>query len=613
MKKRNGLIDLEKFLFALIIALFHAGYFYNDDISSLCVSGFIAVEFYFMVSGYLLAQKAKNYNGNDLWEDNLKQMGHRVSSLFPYLLLAGLTSNLLYVFGSFNWDTLKNNLLLTIVDTFGLQMLGFKGFIATGVSWYISVLFIFSFIFFPVLCRKHQFFSKYIAPITAVMILGYLCYTEAFLDYPGKWLGITFKGVLRGFVDLSFGVMAYEFTTKINAYEESKKNFLALRILEIASIIIMFSYAIFHKGSDIHDFFLVPIICISVAISFSKFSIGRFFMFQKRIFNFLGIFSLSIYLNHYYVTRNLPRLFPTIKKTNMLFIYLIIVIFLSIGNYVIGKKIQKSTRKARAYLIVIVLFLLVCIPVSKSDELMTKIYIMEANFEGEGTQDKPFLINNRTDLQFFSLIVNSGETYENHFFLQTNNIDLNNNEWVPIGKFGGGSYFRGIYNGGNHYISNILVSDKIDSNIDNNGFFGLLEGTVINFGIESGNISGDCVGSIASHGENHATIINCYNKAKISGNVRAGGICDNFGNGKVICCVNYGSVNANDSFAEIVSYDASEIIATFPTKNAKNNNYSGKYKQIDLLGETTSEKLNSGILSLRQANFDFIYEISLWK
>ena len=61
------------------------------------------------------------------------------------------------------------------------------------------------------------------------------------------------------------------------------------------------------------------------------------------------------------------------------------------------------------------------------------------------------------------------------------------------------------------------------------GFLVCIGGTVKNLGIESGSISGNCVGSIACMSEgNNGNIINCYNKAALHGTTRASGIVDSF-------------------------------------------------------------------------------------
>lgn len=179
---------------------------------------------------------------------------------------------------------------------------------------------------------------------------------------------------------------------------------------------------------------------------------------------------------------------------------------------------------------------------------------------GRGTQKDPYRINNVEELCAFRDIVNSGYLFGGEWVRQTTDLDLKEiTNWEPIGLFGSGNYFDGVYDGGGHMIRSLQIYS--DENV---GFFGQLGGTVMNLGIESGTIRGACVGAIASHGDgtSNTAILNCYNRSTVIGIVRAGGIVDNFTNGSIINCVNYGEIKADEevkdqstvTLAEIASY-----------------------------------------------------------
>lgn len=217
-----------------------------------------------------------------------------------------------------------------------------------------------------------------------------------------------------------------------------------------------------------------------------------------------------------------------------------------------------------------------------------------SQFEGKGTLDSPYLIQDVDDLKNFRDLVNEGNPFENSYFYQSADIDLDGEDWTPIGIFGSNNYFAGIYDGGAHCIQNLMVTNKEEYTPSNGGFFGFLDGTVKNLGIESGEITGDYVGAITSHGTSRVLILNCYNRASVSGTGRAGGICDNISGGAVINCVNYGQVSA-PVFAQIVSYDAKYLLGVYPEENAFSDIFSGIYIGKALLGETPRERLNAGI------------------
>ena len=98
-----------------------------------------------------------------------------------------------------------------------------------------------------------------------------------------------------------------------------------------------------------------------------------------------------------------------------------------------------------------------------------------AGFEGDGSEDDPYLI--RTPLQLLSVnpLLKSGETV---YFTLMNDLDMSSQEWVPLhNEWGNKAIF---FDGGSHTVSNIT------SNISGgyNGFFGQLNGTVKNLNID---------------------------------------------------------------------------------------------------------------------------------
>lgn len=180
-------------------------------------------------------------------------------------------------------------------------------------------------------------------------------------------------------------------------------------------------------------------------------------------------------------------------------------------------------------------------------------------FAGSGTYEDPYLINNADDLIKFSEAVNNGNYFNDIYFRQTADIDLNGyGNFEPIGTLDSGYMFCGIYDGGCHKISNLVINaNDLDSAFV--GLFGKLGGVVMNLGIDSGRIYGDYVGAFAStDGSDEAMIINCYNNADLYAMVRCGGIAENFSSGKILGCANYGHLSGMVT-CQIVSYDCSLI------------------------------------------------------
>jgi len=171
-------------------------------------------------------------------------------------------------------------------------------------------------------------------------------------------------------------------------------------------------------------------------------------------------------------------------------------------------------------------------------------------FEGAGTYNNPYRINNAKDLNQLRIYVNTGASpYADlgTVYQQTTDIDLSAySPWSHIGL--NSSYpFKGLYNGNGYKISNITVQP---SGLDT-GLFGSAEkATLQNIIIESGNITSNrWVGGIVGCASN-TNISGCINKAIITSTGGfAGGIVGYFirrsGSIYLIDCANFGAINAN--------------------------------------------------------------------
>ena len=188
---------------------------------------------------------------------------------------------------------------------------------------------------------------------------------------------------------------------------------------------------------------------------------------------------------------------------------------------------------------------------------------------GEGTESDPYLIESADNLAFLAYMVNKGfETSGMHFRLTTD-IDLNgraDNPWTPIGLgdrwfnedgcdrgpasslgFTPNTLFRGHFDGGAHYISNLYV----DEDFVNAGLFGCIEGvknddTIVpavieNVFVTNGFVKGTHVGGIVGKGNYLTEVAYCWNGATIEGS-NVGGIVGN-DVGTVRNCYNLGTLS----------------------------------------------------------------------
>lgn len=103
---------------------------------------------------------------------------------------------------------------------------------------------------------------------------------------------------------------------------------------------------------------------------------------------------------------------------------------------------------------------------------------------GDGSKDNPYQISNGAELAWLAAQVNDGNDFSTKTVTLTNNIDLNNKDWTPIGNSDNG--FNGIFDGGGYTISGLYINvfDSYSSATKGRlyqGLFGCVEdGTVQN-------------------------------------------------------------------------------------------------------------------------------------
>ena len=130
------------------------------------------------------------------------------------------------------------------------------------------------------------------------------------------------------------------------------------------------------------------------------------------------------------------------------------------------------------------------------------------NLSGQGTADKPFLINNVSDFEVVASFCNSGNNTSGFYFLQTADFDLNGGGLTPIGT---PQAFAGTYDGGGHTIRNGHI--ETDGVV---GIFAVVSGTVTRLCVENTTIKyrndGMRAGGIAARITGNGVISNCFVK-----------------------------------------------------------------------------------------------------
>lgn len=188
---------------------------------------------------------------------------------------------------------------------------------------------------------------------------------------------------------------------------------------------------------------------------------------------------------------------------------------------------------------------------------------------GNGTSEDPYLIETAANLAYLAQMVNEGyqaqgmAVFANTSFLMTDDMDLNQINWTPIGNVNTsleGFYFAGVFDGGYHTISNL----KIQTSAEVTGLFagiadgpeGMWEPTIIeNLFVANAtvNSTGLGAGGIVGAMAGYSLIYRCGFSGSISIS-NSGDYCGGGGivavaaqNSRVVQCYFAGSITASNS------------------------------------------------------------------
>ena len=118
---------------------------------------------------------------------------------------------------------------------------------------------------------------------------------------------------------------------------------------------------------------------------------------------------------------------------------------------------------------------------------------------GTGTASDPYQIADGAQLAYLAQTVNNGEEYEDKYFVLTADIDLGNQQWIPIGNsfasllLGGTDYriFAGNVDGRGYTISNLSIGTENEPlTSDVFGLFGAAMGKIGNLNLNNISING---------------------------------------------------------------------------------------------------------------------------
>lgn len=300
---RNNAIEFLRFIFALIVLGIHAtGFVKFPDLHpriEFFRNGGIGVEFFFVLSGFLMAKSAMaKPTGKSLGKETTEFMGKRFMGIFPYFLYSCIVGYVIKIFvEKLSGFALVEDIVMTIPHLFFFDITGIPQRAVNMFSWYLSAMLWAMFILYPIIRRHFEIFVRVIAPLLSVFIMGYIFHTTYKITANFEWLVVN-QGILRAISAICLGCISFKLFTKIKDLSFSKMGVFILSVFEVLGYLAAIVYSC-TRESELYYCYLVVFMAISIAITFSGKTHSKV-IFKGSFFAFLGKLSLPLYINQYY-------------------------------------------------------------------------------------------------------------------------------------------------------------------------------------------------------------------------------------------------------------------------------------------------------------------------
>lgn len=332
----NHSISFFRFIFTLVIAFWHFAMLSKEWLKS----GYIVVEFFFILSGFLLYQSSHKPIGTiEYTKNKLSKFWFKAAVI---TIIISLTS------GSIAFNNLNNFLqytakvLLLMVDVVPFD----KNIqLGNGPIWYLTVL-IWGGTFIYAIIKTYPKKQKLI-----LAIICFVCYTIVLnhsYDLNDVWAYPL--PLLRGLAGISLGCILNYI---VNEHVNEHSNIIGKTLIDITGILGFIISTILLFITDVHG--ILPVICYSfIIIACFKQNSAISKMLNRPIFSKLASTSFEIFIGHIFVTKIVFKIMQyccgtnisqTIDTTEKVFGSILYIITLFIFGYIYQKACNRAQKE----------------------------------------------------------------------------------------------------------------------------------------------------------------------------------------------------------------------------------------------------------------------------
>ena len=334
-KPRNNIVELFRFIYSLLVLGYHVQFSYSDEEVDPFENGALAVEFYFLLSGYFLARSLEK-----LIKDEKKKlikkvynfMKNKITSLLNVHILSIIV--VIIIIACFDTKSFWDKFLPGIPSIFLVQMIiVWSGDFNKALiipEWYLSAMLIcmlFMVIIFLLICKKLK------GIYATIILVGILIIIVLITGLSTSWKfneNIVYD--IRAWGEMCIGMFSYYLSIYVkNKTYENCTNIL-LKIIEIIGYCLPVIFGIIPISLNYQAYLMIiTVICEFCAIFITFAEKGNIIKSERinKIFGYLGAISLPIYLFHPIIITLIDYISKDIQKWVKYIIVFPITIILS--------------------------------------------------------------------------------------------------------------------------------------------------------------------------------------------------------------------------------------------------------------------------------------------
>ena len=319
-KPRNNLVELGRFVYSLLVLGYHVQFSYSDDEVDFFENGALAVEFYFLLSGYFLARSLEK-----LVKDEKTAFIKKVYNFMKNKITALLNVHFLSIIvviiiilcfdiSSF-WDKFLNGIPSIFFVQMAIVWSGDFNKALIVPEWYLSAMLIcmlFMVIIFLLLGQRVK------GIYSTIILVGILILITVIVGLITSWKfneNIVYD--IRAWGEMSIGMFSYYFSVYIKNKTFGNIFNLILKIVEMIGYSLPVIFGIIPVSTNYQVYLMmVTVICEFLAVTITFSEKGNIIKNQNlnKAFGYLGAISLPIYLFHPviitlidYIKKSIPK------------------------------------------------------------------------------------------------------------------------------------------------------------------------------------------------------------------------------------------------------------------------------------------------------------------